>query len=70
MVLVGLYDLVFDFHQALLAKLPPSLPVPDQTHPPTKKTKLPLVMLVSLILFRSKRSKRLNLMSKRLNLII
>ncbi len=52
MVLCGLYDLVFDFHQMLIAKLPPSLPTPDQTHPPTKKTKLPLVMLVTLILFR------------------
>jgi Transposase DDE domain len=52
MVLCGLYDLVVDFHRLLLAKLPPSLPMPDQSHPPTKKTKLPLVMLVSLILFR------------------
>lgn len=52
MVLVGLYDVVWDFHHALLRKLPLSLPRPDQTHPPTKKTKLPLVMLVSLILFK------------------
>src|SRR5438270_4132789 len=52
MVLLGLYDVAYDFHQALLRKLPPSLPVPDQTHPPTKKTRLPLVMLVSLILFK------------------
>jgi hypothetical protein len=50
--LVGLYDVAYDFHQALLRKLPPSLPTPDQAHPPTKKTKLPLVMLVSLILFK------------------
>jgi transposase len=52
MVLLGLYDAVYDFHRALLRKLPPSLPTPDQAHPPTKKTKLPLAMLVSLILFR------------------
>lgn len=52
MVLVGLYDVVWDFHQALLRKLPPSLPRPDQVHPPTRKTKLPMVMLVSLILFK------------------
>jgi membrane-associated phospholipid phosphatase len=31
MVLIGLYDVVWDFHQALLRKLPPSLPMPDQT---------------------------------------
>lgn len=52
MVLLGLYDVVFDFHQALLRKLPPSLPTPDREHPPTKRTRLPLVMLVSLILFK------------------
>jgi hypothetical protein len=52
MVLLGLYDVVYDFHQALLRKLPPSLPAPDQTHPPTKRTKLPLAMLVTLILFK------------------
>jgi len=52
MVLVGLYDVVWDFHQALLRQLPPSLPRPDQSHPPTKTTKLSLVMLVSLILFK------------------
>lgn len=52
MVLIGLYDVVWDFHQALLRKLPPSLPTPDRAHPPTKRTKLPLVMLVSLILFK------------------
>ncbi len=52
MVLTGIYDIVYDFHQKLIAKLPPSLPRPDQTHPPTKKTKVPLVMLVSLILFK------------------
>ena len=52
MVLLGLYDVVWDFHQALLRKLPPSLPAPDRAHPPTRKTKLPLVMLVSLILFK------------------
>src|SRR5438309_8307261 len=52
MVLIGLYDIVYDFHQALLRKLPPSLPKPDQTHPPTRRTKLPLVMLVTLILFK------------------
>lgn len=52
MVLLGLYDVVWDFHQALLRKLPPSLPTPDQTHPPTKTTQLSLVMLVSLILFK------------------
>jgi transposase len=52
MVLVGLYDVAWDFHQALLRKLPPSLPRPDQSHPPTKKTKLPLVMLVTLVLFK------------------
>jgi len=51
-ILLGLYDVVYDFHQALLRKLPPSLPAPDRTHPPTKKTKLPLVMLVTLILFK------------------
>lgn len=51
-ILLGLYDVVWDFHHALLRKLPPSLPVPDQTHPPTKKTRLSLVMLVSLILFK------------------
>lgn len=51
-ILLGLYDVTYDFHQALLRKLPPSLPAPDQTHPPTKKTKVPLVMLVSLILFK------------------
>jgi transposase len=51
-ILVGLYDVVYDFHQALLRKLPPSLPRPKQDHPPTKKTKLPLVMLITLILFK------------------
>ena len=51
-ILVGLYDIVYDFHHQLLRKLPASLPSPDQAHPPTKKTKLPLVMLVSLILFK------------------
>lgn len=51
-ILLGLYDIVFDFHYALLQKLPPSLPAPDQNHPPTKKTKLSLMMLVTLILFR------------------
>ena len=47
-ILLGLYDIVWDFHHALLRKLPPSLPTPDQGHPPTRKTKLPLVMLVAL----------------------
>lgn len=51
-ILLGLYDIVWDFHQGLLRKLPPSLPAPDQSHPPTKKTKLPMVMLVTLILFK------------------
>lgn len=51
-ILLGLYDVSYDFHQALLRKLPPSLPRPDHAHPPTKKTKLPLVMLVTLILFK------------------
>jgi transposase len=51
-ILLGLYDIVWDFHHALLRKLPPSLPTPDHSHPPTKKTKLPLVMLVPLILFK------------------
>jgi len=51
-ILIGLYDVVWDFHQELIKQLPPSLPKPDQAHPPTKKTKLPLVMLVSLILFK------------------
>lgn len=50
-VLIGLYDVVWDFHQALLRQLPPSLPRPDHEHPPTKKKKLSFVMLVSLILF-------------------
>lgn len=52
MVLLGLYDVVYDFHHALLRKLPPSLPSPDRGHPPTKKTKLSLVMLAVLILFK------------------
>ena len=52
MILIGLYDIVYDFHQVLLRKLPPSLPTPDQTHPPTKKTKLPLIMLVTLMLLK------------------
>lgn len=52
MILVGLYDIVYDFHEQLLRKLPPSLPGPDQSHPPTKKTKLSLVMLVTLMLFK------------------
>lgn len=52
MILVGLYDIVYDFHQALLQKLPPSLPRPNQGRPPTKKTKLSLVMLVTLMLFK------------------
>ena len=51
-ILAGLYDIVYDFHLQLLRKLPPSLPVPDQSHPPTKKTKLPLIMLISLMLFK------------------
>jgi transposase len=51
-VLAGLYDVVSDFHRALLRKLPPSLPVPSQSHPPTKKTRVPLTMLVSLVLFK------------------
>jgi transposase len=51
-ILIGLYDIVYDFHQRLLRKLPPSLPAPDQSHPPTKKTKLSLVMLVTLMLFK------------------
>jgi hypothetical protein len=51
-ILMGLYDIVFDFHTELQRKLPVSLPRPDQAHPPTKKTKLPLVMLVTLILFK------------------
>jgi hypothetical protein len=52
MVLVGIYDVVYDINKELLEQLPPSLPRPDQSHPPTKKTKIPLVMLISLILFR------------------
>jgi transposase len=52
MVLLGLYDVVYDFHQQLTKRLPPSLPKPDHSHPPIKKTKLPLVMLVTLILFK------------------
>lgn len=52
MILLGLYDIAYDFHHALLQKLPPSLPTPDQAHPPTKKTRLSLVMLVTLILFK------------------
>jgi len=52
MVLAGLYDVVYDFHHALMAKLPPSLPVPDHSQPPTRKTKLSLVILVSLIRLR------------------
>lgn len=51
-ILLGLYDVTYDFHQALLRKLPVSLPTPDQTHPPTRKTKVSLVMLASLILFK------------------
>jgi transposase len=51
-ILIGLYDIVDDFHCQLQRKLPASLPRPDQAHPPTKKTKLPLVMLVTLILFK------------------
>ncbi len=51
-ILAGLYDVVYDFHGQLLRQLPPSLPRPNQSHPPTKKTKLPLVMLVCLILFK------------------
>jgi hypothetical protein len=52
MILLGLYDIVSDFHRALQRKLPASLPTPDQAHPPTKKTRLPLVMPVTLILFK------------------
>lgn len=52
MILLGLYDVVYDFHQQLTRRLPAYLPKPDQSHPPTKKTKLPLVMLVTLILFK------------------
>lgn len=51
-ILAGLLEVVGDFHSQLLSKLPPSLPHPDQTHPPTKKTKLPLPTLVALVLFR------------------
>lgn len=51
-ILLGLYDIAYDFHHQLLRKLPPSLPAPDQSHPPTKRTKLPLTMLVTLILFK------------------
>jgi hypothetical protein len=51
-ILMGLYDVVYDFHWQLQRKIPASLPLPDQSHPPTKKTKLPLVMLVCLILFK------------------
>jgi hypothetical protein len=51
-ILASLYDAVLDFHRALIRKLPPSLPSPDQAHPPTKKTRIPLVMLVALILFK------------------
>ena len=46
MILVGLYDIVYDFHQQLTRRLPASLPKPAYGHPPTKKTKLPLGMLV------------------------
>ena len=49
MILVGLYDVVSDFHGQPRRELPASLPRPDQAHPPTKTTKLPLVMLVTLI---------------------
>jgi len=52
MILVGLYDVVSDFHGQPRRELPASLPRPDQAHPPTKTTKLPLVMLVTLILFK------------------
>ena len=51
-ILTGLYDVIYDFHQVLTRQLPASLPRPDQSHPPTKKTKLPLPMLVTLILFK------------------
>jgi hypothetical protein len=51
-ILSGLLEVVSCFHEQLLQTLPPSLPHPDQTHPPTKKTKLPLPALVALILFR------------------
>jgi transposase len=51
-ILIGLYDAACDFHRGLLGYLPPSLPAPDHGRPPTKKTKLSLVMLVTLILFR------------------
>jgi len=51
-ILVGLYDVVSDFHERLVAKLPATLPTPDASHPPTKKTKLGIVMLVTLILFK------------------
>jgi transposase len=51
-ILAGLLEVVSSFHEQLLAKLPPSLPMPDQTHPPTKKTMLPLPTLVALVLFR------------------
>lgn len=51
-ILIGLYDIIYDFHQQLIRKLPPSLSRPDQAHPPTKKTKLSLVMIVTLMLFK------------------
>lgn len=52
MILAGLYGIVYDFHQQLQRELPAHLPKPDRSHPPTRKTKLPLVMLVTLILFK------------------
>jgi hypothetical protein len=51
-ILAGLRETVNSFHEQLLQTLPPSLPHPDQNHPPTKKTKLPLPTLVALVLFR------------------
>jgi transposase len=51
-VLIGLYDIIYDFHQLLIAQLPTSLPKPDQSNPPTKRTRLSIVMLVSIIIFK------------------
>ena len=51
-ILIGLYDIISDFQDQLDKKIPKSLPTPDRNNPPTKRGKLPLRMMVTVILFK------------------
>jgi transposase len=51
-ILIGLYDIISDFHVRLQKRIPIDLPKADNNNPPTKKAKLPIKMMITLMLFK------------------